>query len=262
MKLWKQDWDWEALDAYRDEEPKDRKLWLWGLALVCGGLSVYAMYLIESRLYAHAISTNWASWLGAFLGTFIGLRIARAMGREDAYEKWSKKKKLAIWGVTAALILFYLWICRNKPNLWVVGMQFLVWLPVSYVTDFVLKKKMSRYAVNAWSYILIYVCIAMATFAAPKILGMTSVAEGEKLLQSEGYQGVYFETRAMPYWLGEEMAEQVDKNRPKEMEREYVYLYGGAKDGKSYGILVDPYGHGILAEKEALPGTQIYDWLD
>lgn len=271
MGLEKKEWDHEqpveqnldALAAYRDEGPKEKgNPLLWILAWVCCGLSVYALYYMETKLYCYAINTNWASWLGILIGTSIGLKIAKAMGRENAYEKWDKKIKVAIFSVTAALLLLYLWLCRNRPHLWIVAMQLLVLLPVAYTAEYVLKKKMGRSAVNAWSYVLMYICIALTTFAAPKILGMTSVTEGEKLLRAEGYQGVYFETRAMAYWMGKEMETQVETNRPEELADEYVYLYGGAKDDKSYGILVDPYGQGILAVQEKLPGTVIYDWLD
>ena len=78
----------------------------------------------------------------------------------------------------------------------------------------------------------------------------------------EGYEGIYFDDITMPRWLDEEMAEQAQEKQSADLEDAFVYLYGGVKDGKSYGILVDPYGSGILATGENLPGTKVYDWLE
>lgn len=266
MGFLRKEWDFEnpaehdmdAHDAYRDEGPKEvGKPWLWGLELVCGCFSVYALYYVENIMYAGAVDTSWAGWSGALIGTFIGLR----MGREDADKKWSKKQKTLVWGIIAALIIGYLLFARNRPHTWIVVSQFIVLLLLALVADPVLKKKMDRKTANAWSFLLMPVCIAAVTFAAPKVLGMTSVAEGEELLRLEGYQGVYFKTKTMPHWLGEEMMTEALAKMPIAIENEFVYLYGGVKDDISYGILVDPYGRGILAEQESLPGTKVYDWL-
>ena len=270
MGLEKKEWNFEhpaeqnmdAHDAYRDEGMGDSKPWLWVLALVCSSLSVYAMYYMESHVYGGVVDTNWAAWLGAMIGTPVGLWIAKATGREEENRKQDKKQKKIVSGIVAALLVFYLLLCWSRPDKWVLCIQILVLVFVGFGVEKVTKKKLDKYPFNAWSFLLLYVLVALMAFAAPQLLGMTSVAEGEKLLRTAGYQGVYFETRTMPHWMGEEMAEEAYGKMRTIAEDEFVYLYGGAKDDKSYGILVDPYGRGILAEQEKLPGTVVYDWLD
>jgi len=132
---------------------------------------------------------------------------------------------------------------------------------VAFGLDQARKGGASENTINAWNFMLTAVLLAVMTLAAPKILGMTSVEEGEKLLRAEGYQGVYFDDKTMASWLGQDIMVQAYAKLPEEREREFVYLYGGVKDDSSYGILVDPYGLGILAVEENLPGTEIYDWL-
>ena len=53
MGFQRKEWDWENPATHdmerQEEEQKDRKLWLWGLALICGGLSIYSLYYIEKK---------------------------------------------------------------------------------------------------------------------------------------------------------------------------------------------------------------------
>jgi len=267
MGFLRKDWDWEN-PAERDmeqqeEERKDRKLWLWGLALICGGLSVYALYHIENTMYGGTINTSWAGWAG----TFTGFLIVAAFGdflkpKKEVKQNWGKGEKIAGWILCAVVIIGLFAACWKMPNLRIYAFQFLSILPVAFGVDKARKVGASENTINAWNFMLTAVLLAVMTLAAPKLLGMTSVAEGEKLLRAEGYQGVYFDDKTRAAWLGKEMMVQVYAKLPQELEGEYVYLYGGVKEDISYGILVDPRGRGILAVEENLPDTEVYNWLN
>ena len=266
MGFLRKDWDWENPAEHnmeqQEEERKDRKGWLWILALICGGLSIYSLYYIENTMYGGAINTSWAGWLG----TLVGLLIVAACGdflkpKKDVDHKISKGEKIAGWILCIVLVGGLFAACWKMPHMRVYGFQFLAILPVAFGVDKARKAGVGDNTINAWNLMMTFVLLSVMTFVAPKILGMTSVAEGEKLLRAEGYQGVYFDNKTMPRWLGVEMAVQAYAKLPQELEDEFVYLYGGVKNEKSYGILVDPYGHGILAVQENLPDTEIYDWL-
>ena len=141
-------------------------------------------------------------------------------------------------------------------------MQILSILPAAFVLDKAQKAGAGKSTIKGWDLLLSFVLLAIVTLCGPKLVGMTSVADGEKLLRAEGYKGVYFDDITRPYWLGEEMVKQAQEKQFADLEDEFVYLYGGVKDGKSYGILIDPYGRGILATGENLPGTEVYNWLN
>lgn len=266
MGFLRKDWDWENPAEHDMEQPaeerKDRKLWLWGLALICGGLSIYSLYYIEKKIYGGVANTSWAGWAG----TFTGFLIVACLGdfikpKKEVDHEWGKGEKIAGWILCTIIVIGLFAACWKMPNLRIYAFQFLSILPVAFGVDKARKAGASESAINAWNLMLTFALLSVMTFAAPKILGMISVAEGEKLLRSEGYQGVYFDDRTMPHWLGKEMMAQAYGKLPQELETEFVYLYGGVKDDVSYGILVDPRGRGILAVEENLPGTTLYSWL-
>jgi len=266
MGFLRRDWDYENPAEHdmeqQEEERKDRKLWLWGLALICGGLSIYALYHIENTIYGGAINTSWAGWAG----TFTGFLIVACFGdfikpKKEVEYKWDKGEKIAGWILCAIIVIGLFAACWKLPNLRIYAFQFLAILPVAFGVDKAQRAGADKNTINAWNFMMTFVLLTLITFAAPKILGMTSVAEGEKLLRAEGYRGVYFDNKTQAAWLGKEMMAQAYAKLPQELEREFVYLYGGVKDDISYGILVDPRGRGILAVEESLPGTEVYDWL-
>ena len=266
MGFLKKDWDYENPAEHnmeqQEEERKDRKLWLWGLALICGGLSIYALYHIENTIYGGAIDTGWAGWAG----TFTGLLIVACFGgffqpKEKEEHKWDKAAKIGGGILLVILVVFLFAACWKMPSRRVYGLQFLALLSVAFGVDKAQKAEVEKNVINTWNFMMTFVLLTLITFAAPKILGMTSVTEGEKLLRAEGYQEVYFDNKTQAAWLGKEMMAQVYAKLPQELEREFVYLYGCVKEDISYGILVDPYGQGILAVEESLPGTEVYDWL-
>ncbi|MBQ2879795.1 MAG: hypothetical protein IJE27_03785, partial [Anaerotignum sp.] len=80
MGFLRKEWDWENPAEHsmeqQEEERKDRKLWLWILAFICSGISVYSLYYIEKYIYGGAIETNWAGWLGTMIGSFIAAGIS------------------------------------------------------------------------------------------------------------------------------------------------------------------------------------------
>lgn len=270
MGFLRKEWDFEnpaehsmdAHDAYRDEGWKDSKPWLWALGLLCGGVSVYTLYYVERYLYRGAVDTNWAGWLGTMIGTCIAAGLHLFKEPKPITDKWGKRKKIAgscVLAVFCVVIAIYIW---KHQRLWILGMQFLSLLPVVFVLDRAQKAGADKSTVKGWDLLLTFALLAIVTLFGPKLLGMTSVADGEKLLRVEGYEGIYFDDITMPRWLDEEMAEQAQEKQSADLEDAFVYLYGGVKDGKSYGILVDPYGSGILATGENLPGTKVYDWLE
>ena len=127
MGFLRKDWDWEN-PAEHDMEPpaqerKDRKLWLWGLALICGGLSIYSLYYIENAIYGGAVETNWGGWLGMGVGTLIISVIHHFHPpKESARMEFDKGEKIVGWCLAVAAVVLLLVVCWQMPRLRLYGL--------------------------------------------------------------------------------------------------------------------------------------------
>lgn len=192
MGFLRKDWDWEN-PAEHDmeksvEERKDRKLWLWGLAVICGGLSVYALYYIEKNIYGDAIETNWASWFGMGIGTLVVAVIhAFKPPKESPKDEWDKGEKITGWCFAAGAVILLLVVCWQMPRLRMYGFQFLAVTPLAFGLEKAQKAGMDKNATNAWNLMLTFVLLIAVTLAMLRLTGVCTVAEAEGKLMTAGY---------------------------------------------------------------------------
>lgn len=206
MGFLRKDWDWENPAEHgmeqQEEERKDRKLWLWGLAILCGGLSIYSLYHIENKIYGDVLNTNWAGWLG----TFIGLLIVACFGgffqpKEQKEHKWDKTAKIGGGILLTILVIALLVACWKMPHMRIYGFQFLAILPVAFGVDKAQKAGADKNSINAWNFMLTAVLLTVTTLAAPRILGICTVAEAEGKLAVEGYYVKEYEDAVAAWWV-------------------------------------------------------------
>lgn len=248
MGFLRKDWDYENPAEHDMEQPaeeqKDRKLWLWGLALICGGLAVYALYHIENTIYGGAINTSWAGWAG----TFTGFLIVACFGdflkpKKEVEHKWGKGEKIVGWILCTVVIIGLFAACWKMPRLRIYGFQFLSILPVAFGLDKVRKAGASENTINAWNFMLTALLLAVTTLAAPRILGICTVAEAEGKLAAEGYYVEKYEY-AVASWLVDHFVPSATVELDDDPWDDMYYLF----DLGNQNAVVDPRTREIIAE--------------
>ena len=249
MGFLRKDWDYENPAEHDVEQPaeerKDRKLWLWGLALICGGLSIYSLYYIENSIYGNAIETNWAGWLGMGIGTLIVSVIHHFKPpKESPKDNWDKGEKIAGWCVLAVAVVLLLVVCWQMPRLRLYGFQFLAILPLAFGLDKLQKKGMDKNAANAWNLFLTFVLIVAVTLISPRTLGICTVAEAEGKLAAAGYSVEEYENAVAAWWV-DHFIPSATIEQDDDPWKDMYYLFD-LSDG-SYAV-VDPWTGKIIAE--------------
>ena len=249
MGFLRKEWDFESPVEHDMENPveeqKDRKLWLWGLALICGGLSVYSLYYIEKYIYGGAVETSWAGWLGTMTGTFIGMLI-HAFGKpiKPVKDKWSRGEKIAGWcvlGIFMAAMALFIW---KHQRMWLFGLQVFAVFPAAFALDKAQKMGVSKITVTAWDLILTFLLLAVVTFYGPKVLGVLTVEEAAEALTKAGYTEVKYKYDIDSYWIDHILPfAEVEENTSDWGD---VYLF---EIGESSGeAVVEPWSGTIIAE--------------
>ncbi|WP_458406656.1 hypothetical protein [Anaerotignum sp.] len=251
MGFLRKDWDWENPAEHDMEQPveerKDRKLWLWGLALICGGLSIYALYHIENKIYGGAVQTNWASWLGMGIGTMIVAVIhAFKPPKEPSKEEWDKSEKILGWCFAAGAVVLLFVVCVQMPRLRMYGFQFLAIIPIAFGLEKAQKAGMDKNAANAWNLFLTFALLVGITLASPRIMGICTVAEAEAKLAAEGYYAEEYENAISAIFIDNFIPSatvELDDNPWDDM----YYLFDLEGNNNSY-VVVNPWTGEIIAE--------------
>jgi len=248
MGFLRKDWDYENPAEHdmeqQEEERKDRKLWLWGLAFVCGGISVYTLYYVEKYIYGGAVETSWAGWLGTMIGTFIAAGIAMFKEPKPIKDEWDRGQKIAGWcflAIFVAAMGFFIWKHRR---MWLFGLQVLSILPAAFALDKAQKAGAGRSTIKAWDLILTFSLLAVVTLCGPKLLGVCSVAEAEEKLTQAGYTVEKYKYDIDSYWI-----DHILPNAEVETDTEDwgdVYLFEIREN--SGEAMVEPWTGTIIAE--------------
>ena len=253
-------WDWESGETAEMEKPQgDRKLWLWALALLCFGLSVFVMYHTEYTIYGGVIETNAVGYGIALLGAGIGvlLRDEEEPKKPKVQKPWKK------WTgriVVAACVVFLLWAIYTWKGFFIIGLQTLCLLPMGAALE--RKEKQTdadKRGWAAWNILLSYAILALATIIAPKILGLSTVQEETERLAGAGYEKIAYVSSIEGHWL--DIPFETAVPLPEEEADMEMYLFSGEKEGALWGIAIDPWTGKILAEEQAEENGNLVLWL-
>ena len=246
----RKDWDWEN-PAEHDMEPpaqerKDRKLWLWGLALICGGLSIYSLYYIENTIYGGAVETNWGGWLGMGVGTLIISVIHHFHPpKESAKMEFDKGEKIVGWCLAVAAVVLLLVVCWQMPRLRLYGLQFLAITPLAFGLEKAQKAGMDKNAANAWNLILTFALLIGVTLAVPRSTGICTVAEAEGKLAAAGYYVKEYENAISAIFI-ENFIPSATVELDSDPWNDMYYLFD--LDGYDSYAVVNPWTGEIIAE--------------
>ena len=246
----RKDWDWENPAAHDMERPmeerKDRKLWLWVLAIICGGLSVYSLYYIEKKFYGGAVETNWGGWLGMGVGTLIISVIHHFKPpKESAKMEFDKGEKIVGWCLAAAAVVLLLVVCWQMPRLRLYGLQFLAITPLAFGLEKAQKAGMDKNAANAWNLILSFALLIGVTLAVPRSTGICTVAEAEGKLAAAGYYVKEYENAISAIFI-ENFIPSATVELDSDPWNDMYYLFD--LDGYDSYAVVNPWTGEIIAE--------------
>ena len=250
MGFLRKDWDWEN-PAEHDMEPpaqerKDRKLWLWGLALICGGLSIYSLYYIENTIYGGAVETNWGGWLGMGVGTLIISVIHHFHPpKESARMEFDKGEKIVGWCLAVAAVVLLLVVCWQMPRLRLYGLQFLAITPLAFGLEKAQKAGMDKNAANAWNLILTFALLIGVTLAVPRSTGICTVAEAEGKLAAAGYYVKEYENAISAIFI-ENFIPSATVELDSDPWNDMYYLFD--LDGYDSYAVVNPWTGEFIAE--------------
>ena len=250
MGFLRKDWDWEN-PAEHDMEPpalerKDRKLWLWGLALICGGLSIYSLYYVENTIYGGAVETNWGGWLGMGVGTLIISVIHHFHPpKESAKMDFDKGEKIVGWCLAVAAVVLLLVVCWQMPRLRLYGLQFLAITPLAFGLEKAQKAGMDKNAANAWNLILTFALLIGVTLAVPRSTGICTVAEAEGKLAAAGYYVKEYENAISAIFI-ENFIPSATVELDSDPWNDMYYLFD--LDGYDSYAVVNPWTGEIIAE--------------
>ena len=250
MGFLRKDWDWENPATHdmerQEEEQKDRKLWLWGLAMVCGGLSVYSLYYIENTIYGGVIETNWGGWLGMGVGTLIISVIHHFKPpKESAKMDFDKGEKIMGWCFAAAAVVLLLVVCWQMPRLRLYGFQFLAVTPLAFGLEKAQKAGMDKNAANAWNLILTFALLIGVTLAVPRATGICTVADAEGKLAAAGYDVKEYENAISAIFI-ENFIPSAAVELDDDPWNDLYYLFD--LDGHDSYAVVNPWTGEIIAE--------------
>lgn len=248
MGFLRKEWDWENPAEHsmeqQEEERKDRKLWLWILAFICSGISVYSLYYIEKYIYGGAIETNWAGWLGTMIGSFIAAGISLYKEPKPIKDKWGRGEKMAGYCFLAVFCIaagVYIW---KTPRMWLFGVQIFCLIPIAFAVDKAQKAGAGRHTVKGWDLILTFVLLAVVTFYMPKVLGAYTVEEAAEELEKAGFTAVEYKYDIDSYWIDHILPNAEVKSDTTDWGD--VYLFEIAEN--SGEAIVEPWSGEIIAE--------------
>lgn len=261
MGFLQKDWDWESHDSPETEKlKKERKIWLWVLAFLCFGLSIFVMYHTEHTLYGGVIEANAFGYAIALLAAGIGTLLREEEAPKEPKPQTPLKKWLGR-GVVVASVLFLLWAVITWKGFFVIGLQMFCLLPLGFVLD---RKKeqgdTDQKELMAWNILLSYTILVVATLIAPKIMGLSTVQEEAERLETAGYKQVVYVESVEGSWLHVpfgKISALTEEERDTEM-----YLFSGKKEEELWGIAIDPWTGQILAEEKAPENSNLAVWLE
>lgn len=269
MKMdFRKEWDWENPAEHtmiQPEAEKERKIWLFVIAIACFMLSFFVMYYIEKKLYGNVIQMNSVGYAVALFAGWLSFLWKKESEERSIKNKSKKPSKIRTWIgrlFLAALLGLLVWYCWKEREFRVIGAQTFCLFPLGIAIDRAKKREdADEKELELWSMLFSFALLAVVTFFVPKLMGVTSVPQAQAALTEKGYTEVSYVRKMEAHWLHTclETPPQLTEEERKELE---VYLFRAEKDGEDWGIVIDPWDGRILDEEQATAGTSLRDWLE
>lgn len=243
-------WRWEE-NSYKQNQK--RKV-LWMAAVICWMAALWVTYWIEHALYGEIIETGAFTYLGCSVGMAIGYCLRAGKAEEPISEKRRRVTNIIVTVLIAAFVIGLFYFKRI-----VSGTQFVCLILVAYWADGKMRKDLDKISLGACALFFASVMLVIGTFAGPKIMGLTSTKQAEKVLTAEGFSDVEYVHWLYGRWLYQDA---VDKSfYEKGMKDEKYYLFEGEKDGENWRIVVAPKGGEIVIAATEKEEPTLADWI-
>lgn len=244
-------WRWEE-KSYQQE--KKRKI-LWTAAVICWLLALLFIYQIGEKMYGGVISTGASSYAMVSLGMAIGISLRYGLGKEPkpmTEKRWRNSWIFAvIWSVVIETFAIFM-------GMYVQAVQYFCLLIPSAFLLREEKKDIDKISFDACTLLMVAVVLTFSTLLAPKLMGMHTTGQAERIVTAEGYEEAEYLGWMKGAWI---YRDAVDKSfYEEEMQEEKYYMVFGRKEGEPYRFVIDPKGGEILIAASEAAEPELGNW--
>ena len=244
-------WRWEE-KSY--QQNKKRKI-LWTVAVISWILSLLILYYVGETVYGGVIQTGASSYGAVSIGVAIGTSLRYGMGKEPkpmTEKRWRNTCIfLVLWSVAIEALAI-------SNEMYVLAVQYAcVLIPAAYLMKEE-KKDVDKISLDACTLLSIAVVLSFSTYVAPKLMGMHTTGQAERIVAAEGYEEAEYLGWLKGAWV---YRDAVDKSfYEEEMQEEKYYMVFGRKDGEPYRFVIDPKGGEILIAASEAEEPKLGNW--
>ena len=244
-------WRWEE-KSY--QQNKKRKI-LWTVAVISWILSLLILYYVGETVYGGVIQTGASSYAAVSIGVAIGTSLRYGMGKEPKPMTEKRWRNTCIFLVLWSVAIEALAISKE---MYVLAVQYAcVLIPAAYEMKEE-KKDVDKISLGACTLLLISVVLSFSTYVAPKLMGMHTTGQAERIVAAEGYEEAEYLGWLKGAWV---YRDAVDKSfYEEEMQEEKYYMVFGRKDGEPYRFVIDPKGGEILIAASEAEEPELGNW--
>ena len=244
-------WRWEE-KSYQQE--KKRKI-LWTVAVISWILSLLILYYVGETVYGGVIQTGASSYGAVSIGVAIGTSLRYGMGKEPKPMTEKRWRNTCIFLVLWSVAIEALAISKE---MYVLAVQYAcVLIPAAYLMKEE-KKDVDKISLDACTLLSIAVVLSFSTYVAPKLMGMHTTGQAERIVAAEGYEEAEYLGWLKGAWV---YRDAVDKSfYEEEMQEERYYMVFGRKDGEPYRFVIDPKGGEILIAASEAEEPKLGNW--
>ena len=244
-------WRWEE-KSY--QQNKKRKI-LWTVAVISWILSLLILYYVGETVYGGVIQTGASSYAAVSIGVAIGTSLRYGMGKEPKPMTEKRWRNTCIFLVLWSVAIEALAISKE---MYVLAVQYAcVLIPAAYLMKEE-KKDVDKISLDACTLLSIAVVLSFSTYVAPKLMGMHTTGQAERIVAAEGYEEAEYLGWLKGAWV---YRDAVDKSfYEEEMQEEKYYMVFGRKDGEPFRFVIDPKGGEILIAASEAEEPELGNW--
>lgn len=244
-------WRWEE-KSYQQE--KKRKI-LWTAAVISWILSLLILYYVGETVYGGVIQTGASSYAAVSIGVAIGTSLRYGMGKEPKPMTEKRWRNSWIFAVIGSIVIETFAIFMG---MYVQAVQYFCLLILSAFLVREEKKDIDKISLDACTLLSIAVVLSFSTYVAPKLMGMHTTGQAERIVTAEGYEEAEYLGWMKGAWV---YRDAVDKSfYEEEMQEEKYYMVFGRKDGEPYRFVIDPKGGEILIAASETAEPKLGNW--
>ena len=244
-------WRWEE-KSY--QQNKKRKI-LWTVAVISWILSLLILYYVGETVYGGVIQTGASSYGAVSIGVAIGTSLRYGTGKEPKPMTEKRWRNTCIFLVLWSVAIEALAISKE---MYVLAVQYAcVLIPAAYLMKEE-KKDVDKISLDACTLLSIAVVLSFSTYVAPKLMGMHTTGQAERIVAAEGYEEAEYLGWLKGAWV---YRDAVDKSfYEEEMQEEKYYMVFGRKEGEPYRFIINPKGGEIILSASEAEEPKLGNW--